>query len=95
MALSDDELVDFDETRLDDYDAAKARLALEQHGDAFRYQLIAARWLDAYAQRRAEPSITSDLNDRFEAGARTRCAISLPTFGRVTFSPVEPCTTMN
>ncbi len=52
------------------YDEAKARQALEEHGDAFRYQLVVAQWIDGYRQRRSEPSITSDPDDRFEAGVQ-------------------------
>jgi hypothetical protein len=51
MALTDDDLLDFDEERLADYDAAKARRDLEEHGDAFRYQLVAARQIEQWAER--------------------------------------------
>ena len=51
MALSDDDLFDFDEKQLRNYDPAKARRDLEQHGDAFRYQLVVARQLEQWAEK--------------------------------------------
>ena len=55
MALTDEDLLDFDGS--DD-----AKRALEEHGDAFRYQLVAARQLDAWAAR-AEVAKTSPTAD--------------------------------
>lgn len=49
MALTDEELLDFDKSGLVDYDPAKARQALDEHGDVFRAQLIAARWIEQWA----------------------------------------------
>ena len=51
MALTDKDLLDFDEKRLASagYEPAKARRALEEHGDAFRYQLVAARQIEQWA----------------------------------------------
>ena len=45
MALTDEELLDFD-------DADQAKRDLEGHGDAFRYQLVIARHLDAWPRGR-------------------------------------------
>jgi predicted metal-dependent phosphoesterase TrpH len=62
MALSDEELLEFDEKGLPNYDRAKARRDLEKHGNAFRYQLVAARQLERWAERDgvAAKSPTSD-----------------------------------
>jgi hypothetical protein len=49
MALTDDELLDFDEKRLAEYDPVKVERALAEHGDAFRYQLVAARQIEQWA----------------------------------------------
>lgn len=51
MALTDKELLTFDERGLPrEFDRAKARRALKKHGDAFRYQLVAARQLEKWAE---------------------------------------------
>lgn len=62
VALSDDDLLEFDERRLPNYDRAKAKRDLKKHGNAFRYQLIAARQLEQWAERDvvAAKSPTSD-----------------------------------
>lgn len=49
MALTDDDLVAVDEARMPNFDDAKARRDLEEHGDAFRHQLVVARHLDLWA----------------------------------------------
>ena len=49
MPLTDDELLDFDASRLADYDPAKARQALAEHGDVFRAQLVTAYWIEQWA----------------------------------------------
>ena len=67
MALSDEELLDFDERMVAKYDAAKARRALEEHGDAFRYQLIAARHMERWADS-LEKSGGPDVDKQFQAG---------------------------
>ena len=66
MALTDDELLDFDEKRLVDYDPVKAERALAEHGDAFRYQLVAARHLEQWANRADVRTLTNDV--RFTDG---------------------------
>jgi hypothetical protein len=50
-SLSDDELLDFDEMAIASYDASAARQSLERFGDAFRFQLVAARHLERRADR--------------------------------------------
>ena len=47
-------------------DAGDARRLLREHGDVFRAQLVAARWLDDYRQRRKEH--WSPRDDAFELG---------------------------
>jgi hypothetical protein len=52
MALTDDDLLAFDAGHYATYDEAKARDALAgEHGDAYRAQLVAARWIDAWRRR--------------------------------------------
>jgi hypothetical protein len=51
VALSDDELLDFDVERMPMYEPAKAERALAKHGDAYRYQLVAARQIEAWAEK--------------------------------------------
>jgi hypothetical protein len=51
MALTDKDLLAVDKKRLPNYDSAKARRALTKHGDAFRYQLVAARQIEQSAER--------------------------------------------
>jgi hypothetical protein len=54
MPLSDNELLDFDASSLAIADAGDARRLLREHGDVFRAQLVAARWLEGYRLRRQE-----------------------------------------
>jgi hypothetical protein len=52
MALSDDQLLEFDSGQYASYDEGKAREALAgEHGDAYRAQLVAARWVEGWRQR--------------------------------------------
>jgi hypothetical protein len=52
MALTDDELLDFDASRYATYDEGKARETLAgDHGDAYRAQLVAARWIEGWRRR--------------------------------------------
>src|SRR4051794_4955973 len=61
MALSDDELLDFNEKELDHFDRTQARASLAKHGDAFRLQLITARHLEFWAKElESHKSISSD-----------------------------------
>jgi hypothetical protein len=66
VTLSDDDLLDFDLKGLAGFQTAP-RTLLEQHGDVYRSQLVMARWLDGYRERRAASS-TGDSS--FDAGAR-------------------------
>jgi hypothetical protein len=49
VPLSDEELPGFDESLLAHFELGHAIEALERHGDAFRYQLVAARWAEEWA----------------------------------------------
>jgi hypothetical protein len=70
MTLSDNELLDFDESGLAMADAGDARRLLHEHGDVFRAQLVAARWIDGYLERR-EREVQSPTSDpRFEEAVR-------------------------
>ena len=62
MALSDDQLLEFDAGTYATYDEAKARDALAgEHGDAYRAQLVAARWIEGWRRRTlAEESAGSE-----------------------------------
>lgn len=52
MALTDDQLLDFDASRYAAYDEARARETLAgKGGDAYRSQLVAARWIEGWRQR--------------------------------------------
>jgi hypothetical protein len=51
MPLSDSELFDFNAALVFDYDDAKAHADLVKHGDVFRYQLLAALFLDGWVER--------------------------------------------
>jgi hypothetical protein len=69
VLLSDDDLLDFDERR--GTFEPSSRTLLDRHGDAYRYQLVMARWLESYRDRRAEhdgvPAAVADA--QYEAGA--------------------------
>lgn len=52
MALTDDQLLDFDAGRYASYDESRARdLLAGENGDAYRAQLVAARWIEGWRQR--------------------------------------------
>lgn len=62
MALTDDDLLDFDTKRLGGL----------EFGDAFRYQLIAARWIQQWADRLEEhsPLIAEQYNEGYVQALR-------------------------
>ena len=66
MTLSDDDLLDFDLKGLGGFQTAP-RTLLDRHGDVYRAQLVIARWLDGYRERRAASSTGES---SFDAGAR-------------------------
>jgi len=75
--LDDNELLNFDTTRSAMADAGDARGLLHKHGDVFRAQLVAARWLESYLERRPEErqaimagSHTQDHEEGFEKAMR-------------------------
>ena len=58
--LTVDELFAFDASDYADYDEGRARKALAEQRDAYRPQLVAARWIDGWRERLAErPSFSS------------------------------------
>jgi hypothetical protein len=66
VALTDDELLDFEEKELADYDRGRAVQALRQHGEIFRSQLVAARWIHQWADRLMElPALDPAANQAF------------------------------
>jgi hypothetical protein len=70
MALSDDELLDFDHTHLELFEAAP-RTLLRLHGDSYRHQLVMARWLDGYRKRRGAHMANGPIADElFDAGVQ-------------------------
>jgi hypothetical protein len=54
------DLLGFDASTLAMADAGDARRLLREHGDVFRAQLVAARWLDAYRLRRLTAETPTD-----------------------------------
>ena len=67
MALSDDDLLDFDHRRPAPFDLAPRNL-LAQHGDAYRSHLVVARWIDLWGKR-LEARPTAGANEYFAEGA--------------------------
>lgn len=49
--LNDNDLLNFNSSRLAHADAGDARRLLREHGDVFRAQLVAARWLEGWLER--------------------------------------------
>ncbi len=67
--LTDQQLLDFDESRLADYDRTRALDALARFGDGFRFQLVAARHISGWADR-TEEAIGTLLHSRSEDADR-------------------------
>lgn len=65
MPLSDDELLDFDHKRLADFDLSRARKTLAEQPEAYRAQLVAARWIDGWRQRAAERNVVMPHSDEW------------------------------
>ena len=64
MAPADEELLKFHAERAASFDRAKTKRLLKKHGNAFRYQLVAARHLDQWADlaKVTSKSPTADLS---------------------------------
>jgi hypothetical protein len=60
MAISDDDLLDFDYSRLSGRARAQAEELLSRHGDAYRDQLVIAKWLDRWCDDAAARSEGTD-----------------------------------
>jgi hypothetical protein len=59
MSLTDDELLDFDHSRLAHFDLATAKTQLAERGETFRAQLVAARWIEGWLERMGEDELPS------------------------------------
>ena len=70
MPLADDELFDFDHSRLVNFDLESARRQLAENGDSFRAQLIAALWIEGWRRRAAEDELPTQ-NDAWREGFDT------------------------
>jgi hypothetical protein len=58
MALTDDELLGFEAERYATYDESKARDTLAgEDADAYRAQLVAARWIEGWRRRTLEQGV--------------------------------------
>lgn len=64
--LSDDELLNFDRSRL--ADPADERQLLATHGDTYRAQLVAARWIDGWRERMADGQGLVRPDEQYSAG---------------------------
>jgi hypothetical protein len=65
MALSDEELLDFDLKRLGE---RGPRSILEEHGDVYRQQLIVARWIEHWAIGLEENRVTEPGGESYYEG---------------------------
>jgi len=65
--VKDDDLLDFDMKRLGGLDRVPRNI-LAEHGDAYRYQLVAARWIEQWAERVEQPSPTDSPDPSYEGG---------------------------
>jgi hypothetical protein len=54
MALRDEDLFDFNPDRIEEFDPARARQLLSEHGDVYRGHLAVAKILDIHRDRAAE-----------------------------------------
>ena len=73
MTLSDDDLLDFDHEQIIHFDVDQARRALAEHGNTYRAQLVAARWLDEWRrrqQRNLRVRRSDDYCKGFDSGLR-------------------------
>ena len=66
MALTDEELLDFDSERLADFDPARAEQQLRDHPHIFRNHLRIGRWVQQWADRLEESPPGGDVG--FDAG---------------------------
>jgi hypothetical protein len=86
MALTDDELFDFDKQELMGWDSARVERALAEQRDAYRAQLVAARWIDGWRRRLGEPDAPAQKwqSRGLSTGLRrrTRGGRSLPSTSR-------------
>jgi len=56
MPLTDDQLFDFDHDRLAHFDLDEAKQRFREQPEAYRAQLVMARWLDGWLERMVDYS---------------------------------------
>jgi len=71
MALTDDELLDFDHDRLAHFVLEDAKRTLSEQGEVFRSQLVAARWIEGWAKTMAKDAEPGNLRSaEYEEGVQ-------------------------
>jgi hypothetical protein len=69
MALTDEELFDFDKRQLMGWDSAHIERTLTERRDVYRAQLVAARWIDGWRRRLSEDDPVGDqLSEDYRRG---------------------------
>ncbi len=69
MSLTDDDLFDFDQAALPNFDEGSARQTLERLGDVYRSQLVAAMWIDDWRAQKSQDDGPGNLqSDEFKQG---------------------------
>lgn len=73
MLLSDDDLFDFDHSRLAAFDLSEAKRQLAEKGETYRAQLVAAHWIEGWRERQEEdasPTRNEEWQDGFATALR-------------------------
>jgi hypothetical protein len=73
MPLTDNDLFDFDHSRLDEFDHGAAQRRLAEQGEAYRAQLVAARWIEGWRERREQdelPMESQEWREGFDTALR-------------------------
>ena len=68
MALTDEELFDFDRERLDAYDKRRVNEVIAKMPDLYRNHLTIAKWIDGWRERMGEPSPMDLRSDDYQKG---------------------------
>lgn len=72
MKLTDEQLLDFDVSRIATYRPGQGDRLLAEHGDLYRSQLLIARWIDGWRERAGarheQVGDSSAMSDDWEAG---------------------------
>jgi hypothetical protein len=75
MAFSDDELLDFDASRMSGWEGTDAADLLRRHPDLYRNHLTIAKWMDHWNGRMAnDPTLDGEFQEGFAAGVRDLAA---------------------